>query len=151
MTTVVVLISGAFVQSRLIYERCIHLGDTFAYRSAHSNLFLTLLVIHKLKTLICVRATSLSRPPWASSCGELRNVSHNRLPYHAVPYGFECNILTGKMLMTNVSVTKEVSCIAASAASVLLGRGGGDGLVLKLTYINCYNSKGNYFLTSHTL
>ena len=71
-TTVVVLISGAFVRSRLIYERCLHLGDTFAYCSAHSNLFLTLHVIHKLKTLICVRATSLSRSPWSSSCGELR-------------------------------------------------------------------------------
>ena len=69
LATVVVLISGAFVRSRLIYERCLHLGDTFAYCSAHSNLFLTLHVIHKLKTLICVRATSLSRSPWSSSCG----------------------------------------------------------------------------------
>ena len=34
-TTVVVLISGAFVWSRLIYERCLHLSDKFAYRSAH--------------------------------------------------------------------------------------------------------------------
>ena len=91
--------------------RCLHLGDTFAYCRAHSNLFLTLHVIHKLKTLICVRATSLSRSPWPSSCGELRNVSHKRLPYHSVPYGFVCNILIGKMLMTKVSVTKEVSCI----------------------------------------
>ena len=33
-TTVVVLISGAFVWSRLIYERCLHLSDKFAYRSA---------------------------------------------------------------------------------------------------------------------
>ena len=87
---------GAFVRSRLIYD--LHLGDTFAYRSAHSNLFLTLHVIHKLKTLICVGATSLSRSPWPSSCGELRNVSHKRLPYHSVPYGFVCNILIGKML-----------------------------------------------------
>ena len=47
-TTVVVLISGAFVRSRLIYERCLHLSDTFAYRSAHNNLLLTLRVIHKL-------------------------------------------------------------------------------------------------------
>ena len=54
-TTVVVLISGAFVRSRLIYERCLHLSDTFAYRSAHNNLFLTLRVIHKLK--IVSRAT----------------------------------------------------------------------------------------------
>ena len=30
-TTVVVLISGAFVWSRLIYERCLHLLDKFAY------------------------------------------------------------------------------------------------------------------------
>ena len=44
-----VLISGAFVWSRLIFERCLHLSDKFAYRSAHSNLFLTLRVIHKLK------------------------------------------------------------------------------------------------------
>ena len=111
LATVVVLISGAFVRSRLIYERCLHLGDTFAYCSAHSNLFLTLHIIHKLKTLICERATSLSRSPWPSSCGELRNVSHKRLPYHSVPYSFVCNILIGKMLMTKVSVTKEVSCI----------------------------------------
>ena len=48
-TTVVVLISGAFVWNRLIYERCLHLSDKFAYRSAHNNLFLTLRVIHKLK------------------------------------------------------------------------------------------------------
>ena len=48
-TTVVVLISGSFVRSRLIYERCLHLSDTFAYRSAHNNLFLTLRVVHKLK------------------------------------------------------------------------------------------------------
>ena len=82
-TTVVVLISGAFVRSRLIYERCLHLGDTFAYCSAHSNLFLTLHVIHKLKTLICVRATSLLRSPWPSSCGELRNVSHKT----PIPFG----------------------------------------------------------------
>ena len=32
-----------------MYERCLHLSDTFAYRSAHGNLFLTLRVIHKLK------------------------------------------------------------------------------------------------------
>ena len=51
-TTVVVLISGAFVWSRLIYERCLHLSDKFAYRSAHNNLFLKLRVIHKLKTAL---------------------------------------------------------------------------------------------------
>ena len=50
--TVVVLISGAFVQSRLIYESCLHLSDTFAYRGAHNNLFLTLRVIHKVKTVL---------------------------------------------------------------------------------------------------
>ena len=49
-TIVVVLILGAFVWSRLIYERSLHLSDTFAYRSAHNNLFLTLRVIQKLKT-----------------------------------------------------------------------------------------------------
>ena len=43
------LISGAFVCSRLIYEKCLHLSDKFAYRSAHNNLFLTPRVIHKLK------------------------------------------------------------------------------------------------------
>ena len=32
------------------YEWCLHPSDTFAYRSAHNNLFLTLRVIHKLKT-----------------------------------------------------------------------------------------------------
>ena len=47
--TVVVLISGAFVWSRLIYERCLHLRDKSAYCSAHNNLFLTLRQIHKLK------------------------------------------------------------------------------------------------------
>ena len=31
------------------YERCLHLSDKFAYRSAHNNLFLTLRVIHKLQ------------------------------------------------------------------------------------------------------
>ena len=36
-TTVVVLISGAFVWSRLIYERCLHLSDKFAYRFVHNN------------------------------------------------------------------------------------------------------------------
>ena len=51
-TTVVVLISVAFVQGQLIYERCLHLSDTFAYRSAHNNLFLTLRVIHKVKTVL---------------------------------------------------------------------------------------------------
>ena len=35
--------------NRLIYERCLQLTDKFAYCSAHSNLFLTLHVIHKLK------------------------------------------------------------------------------------------------------
>ena len=30
-------------------ERCLHTSDTFAYRCAHNNLFLTLCVIHKLK------------------------------------------------------------------------------------------------------
>jgi len=50
-TTVVVLIAGAFVGSPLIYESCLHLSDTFACRSAHNNLFLTLRVIHKLKTI----------------------------------------------------------------------------------------------------
>ena len=83
-TTVVVLISGAFVRSRLIYERCLHLGDTFAYCSGHSNLFLTLHVIHKLETLICVRATSLSRSPWSSSCGELRECIAQKTP---IPFG----------------------------------------------------------------
>ena len=32
------------------YEWCLHPSDTFAYRSAHNNLFLTLRVIHKFKT-----------------------------------------------------------------------------------------------------
>ena len=64
--------------------RCLHLGDTFAYCSAHSNLFLTLHVIHKLKTLICVRATSLSRSPWSSSCGELRECIAQKTP---IPFG----------------------------------------------------------------
>ena len=50
-TTVVVLIAGAFVGSPLIYESCLHLSDTFACRSAHNNLFLTLRVIHNLKTI----------------------------------------------------------------------------------------------------
>ena len=40
ISTVVVLISGALVRSRLIYERYLHLIDIFAYRSAHNNLFL---------------------------------------------------------------------------------------------------------------
>ena len=31
------------------YERCLHPSYTFAYHSAHNNLFLTLRVIHKLK------------------------------------------------------------------------------------------------------
>ena len=46
---------GRFVWSRLIYEKCLHLSDKFAYRSAHNNLFLTLRVIHKLKrgTTMC--------------------------------------------------------------------------------------------------
>ena len=48
-TTVFVLISGTFMWSRLIYGRCLHLSDKFAYRSAHNNSFLTLRVIHKLK------------------------------------------------------------------------------------------------------
>ena len=46
-----VLISGAFVWSRLIYEGCLHLTDTYAYRSVHNNLFLTLHVIRKLKSV----------------------------------------------------------------------------------------------------
>ena len=50
-TTVVILMSVAFVQGQLIYERCLHLSDTFAYRSAHNNLFLMLRIIHKLKTV----------------------------------------------------------------------------------------------------
>ena len=48
-TTVVVLMSGTFVWSRMIYEKCLHLSDKFAYRSAYNNLFRTLRVIHKLK------------------------------------------------------------------------------------------------------
>ena len=32
------------------YERCLHPSYKFAYRRAHNNLFLTLSVIHKLKT-----------------------------------------------------------------------------------------------------
>ena len=32
------------------YERCLHPSDTFAYHSACNNLFLTLSVIHKLKS-----------------------------------------------------------------------------------------------------
>ena len=36
-TTVVVWLSGAFVGSPLIYKRCLHLSDTFAYRSANSQ------------------------------------------------------------------------------------------------------------------
>ena len=31
-------------------ERCLHPSDTFAYHSAYDNLFLTLSVIHKLKS-----------------------------------------------------------------------------------------------------
>ena len=46
---VVVLTSGTSMWNRLIYERCLHLTDKFAYCSTHSNLFLTLQVIHKLK------------------------------------------------------------------------------------------------------
>ena len=48
-TTAVVLISGAFVWSRQIYERCVHPSDKFAYRGANNNLFLTLREIHRLK------------------------------------------------------------------------------------------------------
>ena len=33
----------------MIYGRDLHLSDTFAYRSAHNNLFVLLRVIHKLK------------------------------------------------------------------------------------------------------
>ena len=33
----------------MIYGRGLHLSDTFAYRSAHNNLFVLLRVIHKLK------------------------------------------------------------------------------------------------------
>ena len=46
-TTIVVLISVAFVQGQLIYERCLHLSDTFAYHSAHNMLP----IIYKLKTV----------------------------------------------------------------------------------------------------
>ena len=52
-TTVVVLISGAFVWSRMIYERCLHLSDKSAYRIVRNSLFLTLRVIHKLKRHRC--------------------------------------------------------------------------------------------------
>ena len=38
---------GRFRAEPTNYERCLHPSDTFAYRSAHNNLFLTLRVIHK--------------------------------------------------------------------------------------------------------
>ena len=40
---------GPFRAEPSNYERCLHTSDTYAYRSAHNNLFLTLRVIHKLK------------------------------------------------------------------------------------------------------
>ena len=40
---------GHFCAELTNYERCLHPSDTFAYRSAHNNLFLTLRVIHGLK------------------------------------------------------------------------------------------------------
>ena len=40
---------GRFRAEPTNYERCLHPSDTFAYRSAHNNLFLTLRVIHKSK------------------------------------------------------------------------------------------------------
>ena len=40
---------GRFRAEPANYERCLHPSDTFAYRSAHNNLFLTLRVIHKLQ------------------------------------------------------------------------------------------------------
>ena len=40
---------GRFRAEPTNFERCLHPSDTFAYRSAHNNLFLTLRVIHKSK------------------------------------------------------------------------------------------------------
>ena len=59
-TRVVVLISGAFVRSRLIYERCLHLSDTPAHHSAHNNLFLTLRVIHMFKRELNAKAITIT-------------------------------------------------------------------------------------------
>ena len=40
---------GRFRAEPTNYKQCLHPSDTFAYRSAHNNLFLTLRVIQKLK------------------------------------------------------------------------------------------------------
>ena len=40
---------GRFRVEPTNYERCLHPIDTFAYSSAHNDLFLTLRVIHNLK------------------------------------------------------------------------------------------------------
>ena len=40
---------GRFRAEPTNYEQCLRPSDTFAYRSAHNNLFLTLHEIHKLK------------------------------------------------------------------------------------------------------
>ena len=40
---------GRFRAEPTTHERCLHPSDTFAYRSADNNLFLTLHVFHKLK------------------------------------------------------------------------------------------------------
>ena len=40
---------GRFRAEPTNYEQCLHPSDTFAYRSAHNNLFITLHEIHKLK------------------------------------------------------------------------------------------------------
>ena len=50
---------GRFRAEPTNYERCLHPMDTFAYRSAHDNSFLTLRVIQELKI---VRLTAES---WA--------------------------------------------------------------------------------------
>ena len=68
---------GRFRAEPTNYKQCLHPSDTFAYRTAHNNLFLTLRVIQKLKKVQFWFYATLSlllckyqprREPWEGSC-----------------------------------------------------------------------------------
>ena len=54
---------GRFRAEPTNYERRLHPSDTFAYRGAHNYWFITLRVIHKLKTGAMTNAVRITAQP----------------------------------------------------------------------------------------
>ena len=87
---------GRFRAETTNYEQCLHPSDTFGYRIAHNNLFLTLCVIDKLRKLQVWFYATLSlllcqyqprREPWERGCANTFIFLTFKIPLILTIYG----------------------------------------------------------------